>query len=178
MDRKRCTWCGSGMVTARADARFCSTRCRVYWHRAARRLPEHLTGRARWVRHTRDKRPVTVTGSAASSTDPSTWASFDAARRSVVGVGFGFVLNGDGITCIDIDHCVTADGIDPRALEFIATAAPFYVEISPSGDGLHAWTMTAPPSERRRWTLDNGLPVEWYTDQRYMTVTGNRVSVA
>jgi primase-polymerase (primpol)-like protein len=168
-----CEQCGKSIVQKNAQARFCSTRCRVGAHRAAQRdpIPALLRERPRWVRHTATKVPLTASGAPASSTNPATWTDYDSARRSDVGAGIGFVLTGDGISCIDLDHCVRDGVVDPRALEYIAAAEPFYVELSPSGTGIHAWTHRLSPG-RNRFTLDNGLAVEWYDTARYITVTG------
>src|SRR5450756_968164 len=96
---RRCQHCNDPLHWAtRADAVYCCTRCRVAAHRArhtadsASVLPSALRDRARWLRHDA-KRPITVTGRGASSTDPRTWATFDAARASTVGDGLGFVLD-------------------------------------------------------------------------------------
>ncbi len=88
----------------------------------------------------------------------------------------GFVLNGDGLACIDLDGVLDGDTLDPRAVEFIdgLEVAPFYVERSPSGRGLHLWTWQASPTGRARYKLENGLRVEWYSTGRYLTVTGER----
>ena len=55
-----------------------------------------------------------VTGKFAESDNPETWADFDAAckyARENGGVALAYALDGkDGIACIDLDHCVGADG--------------------------------------------------------------------
>lgn len=155
-------------LLARADARHCSTRCRVAAHRAAKRPPAELTASRRWVRHSTRKVPLTVAGAAASSTDPATWATYAEARRSRVGAGLGCVLTGDGIVCLDLDHCLDARG-RPNALarSVLARVPDAYVEISPSGDGLHVWG-TAPEQPGR---MRDGI--EAYSVGRYITITGN-----
>ncbi len=134
-------------------------------------VPADLTSRDRWVRRAADKRPLTNDGGSASSTNPATWSTLADARASSVGVGLGFVL-GDGISCIDLDHCLNDGELDPRAVEYLSGIETFYIEVSPSGDGIHAWTYLESPTGRRRFKLDNGLPVEWYSRDRYITVTG------
>lgn len=163
-----CERCGSGIaLPARGRTpRFCSTRCRVSAHRA-RRIPVELTSRDRWVRHSARKVPLTVYGTAASSTLPSTWASYAGAKRSRHGVGLGFVL-GDGIACLDIDHCLDERGRPNEVARRILARVPgAYVEISPSGRGLHVWG-TAPEQPGRRHE-----DYEVYSVGRYITVTGN-----
>lgn len=117
--------------------------------------------------------PISATGHPASSTDPLSWASFDRVR-STLQDGFGFVLNGDGIGCVDLDNVLEGGVLDPRAAEFLATLDPFFVEVSPSGRGLHAWVWGGSPDGRVVFKLENGLKAEWYTTERFMTVTGNR----
>src|SRR5690606_39217120 len=162
-----CEWCGSAIaLPARGRTpRFCSTRCRVAAHRA-RRIPVELTSRDRWVRHDR-KRPITPDGFAASSTLPATWSSYPDAKRSSVGDGLGFVL-GDGIACLDLDHCLDGQGRPNEVARRILDRVPgAYVEISPSGRGLHVWG-TAPEQPGRRHE-----DYEVYSVGRYITVTGN-----
>jgi len=117
------------------------------------------------VRHDR-KVPITPDGRAASSTDPSTWSTHSEAARSRVGDGLGFVL-GAGIACLDIDHCLDGRGRpDARARAILARVPGAYVEISPSGRGLHVWG-TAPEQPGRRYG-----DYEVYSVGRYITVTG------
>jgi len=110
--------------------------------------------------------PVQLDGSAASSTDPSTWVPFakvaGSARR-------GFVL-GAGIGCIDLDHCLIDGEPTAAAAAFLATLPPTYIEISPSGDGLHVFGYLPERSGTKR-TVE-GLSIETYSVGRYMTVTG------
>src|SRR5690606_41647690 len=88
---RRCDYCGGELPTrARRDRRTCSTRFRVALHRA-NSLPTELTSRARWVRHDR-KRPITVHGAPASTTDPATWSTYAQAKSSRVGVWLSYVL--------------------------------------------------------------------------------------
>lgn len=176
-----CQRCGSATrVGGRGrPQKFCSSACRQAAYRA-RTLPTELTGRDRWVRWKPVRRKDRVTkmpvaawnGRAASSTDPATWTTYDAARKSAHGVGLGFVL-GDGVGCIDLDHVLDAKGRPNRvAAEFVASLPATYTEVSPSGDGLHLWfLMPEGPGSVR--TVD-GVSVETYSAGRYITVTGKR----
>lgn len=137
-------------------------------HRAAKRaasIPTELTSRDRWVSHTADKRPITADGKPASSTNAATWSPYsqirDLDRR-------GFVL-GDGVGCIDLDHCLVDGEPNDAARAFLATLPPTYIEISPSGDGLHIWGRL-PEAPGTRQTL-GGLSVERYSVGRYITIT-------
>ena len=163
----RCERCGERVTVAGRGRtpRYCSARCRMAAYRARHRLPRELTERARWVRH-EAKRPITPDGRAASSTDPATWSTYRAAARSKVGDGIGFVL-GAGIACLDIDHCLDSQGRpDARARAILARVPDAYVEVSPSGRGLHVWG-TAPEQPGRRHE-----DYEVYSVGRYITVTG------
>lgn len=173
MTFRTCQLCGIEFRLARADAKFCSAKCRVYFNRGRRALPGQLTSRPRWIRYSANKVPLQVTGGNASSTDPLTWSSFAEASDSTAGVGLGFVLNGDGIGCYDLDHCFMDGAPTAEAVEFVKSVNPFYVEVSPSGDGLHAWVYAEKAQGFRR-TI-GGLNVEFYTHARYLTVTGKRV---
>src|SRR5690606_22751398 len=138
--------------------------CSSDLHRERHRLPRELTERARWVRHAA-KRPITTKGKPASSTDPATWSTYEAATRSTAGDGLGFVL-GDGIACLDLDHCLIDGRPTPAAQSILDRVPGAYVEVSPSGDGLHVWG-TAPEQPGRR-----RAGFEVYSVGRYMTVTG------
>ncbi|NQX11358.1 DNA primase [Microbacteriaceae bacterium VKM Ac-2855] len=133
-------------------------------------LPVELLSRPNWIRRTSSKVPMTANGMPASSTDRSTWSTYDAAVASTVGVGLGFVLDGTGIGCYDLDH-VAADGVLERSAAALIESTPhFYAEWSPSGDGVHLWVYAeAEKGWRRR--ID-GISVEFYTQHRYLTITG------
>lgn len=176
---RKCTWCEVDMpLAARADALTCSTRCRVAAHRAAKKrvFPLELTTRGRWVRRAGDKRPLTTTGRAASSTDARTWSTYKNAAESVAGVGLGFVLSSDDdVVCIDLDHCLNplTGRLAPWAAAIIRDAGTTYVEVSPSGDGLHIWGR-ADVRQGRRIRRPDGTAVEVYGTGRYIAMTGRR----
>ena len=187
-----CLVCGVEL-TAGARGRkpsYCGSRCRVAAHRERERVarflgrveaepkpdrpplpvPDDLIERDRWIRHS-DKRPMAIGGWWCSVTDQSHWSTFADAISSDVGDGVGFVLNGDGIVCLDLDDCVV-DGVPTEAAQkFLYEFPGAYVEFSPSGRGLHVWGRGF-MDRGRRFTLD-GLKVEAYPDGRYITVTGN-----
>lgn len=107
----------------------------------------------------------------AAVNEPSTWAPFNVALAAYLAGnadGLGFVL-GEGITGIDLDHCIdpTTGEIAAWAHEIVAQLAS-YTERSPSGTGLHVLVRGELPSGGRR----KG-PVEMYDDGRFFTVTGD-----
>ena len=151
----------------RGDARYCSSRCRLAAHRSM--PPAELRSRSRWVRYDAGKRPLTVDDTPASSTNSATWSDFDTAAASAVGVGLGFVLNGDGIVCVDLDHCLDGRGrLTPWAAELLADCPDTYVDVSPSGRGLHVWGFGTVVKGRKSGN------VEVYGTSRYLTVTAKR----
>lgn len=168
----RCQTCGTQLSHGLGrKPKFCGTRCRVRSHRG-HHIPVELRRLPRWIRH-KSKVPITVTGHAASSTNPATWSDYQTAADSQHGDGLGFVLNGDGIVCIDLDHCF--DGQPTAEAQALIDSLPeTYVEISPSGKGLHIWGF-AVLEKGRRFTR-NGLSVEIYPAGRYITVTGRALT--
>ncbi|MFJ7069187.1 bifunctional DNA primase/polymerase [Streptomyces sp. NPDC101115] len=167
-----CERCGGPLpITARRHARYCSGRCRTAACRARRTVPAELTRRPRWVRHTARKVPLTVGGAVASSTDPATWSRYADAAASTAGAGIGFVLNGDGIVCLDLDRALDVDGAAlPWAQQIVDAAGVTWVEVSRSGTGLHVWGRGSLP-HGRRITVGPGS-VELYGTGRYIAVTG------
>lgn len=148
---------------ARAHARFCSGACRAKAHRAG--IPATLRKLDRWVVHTETKIPVTPKGRMASPVDPRTWSTWDEVRHFD---RHGFVLNGDGIVCLDIDHCLVDGQLTDRAREILDRCPDTYTEVSMSGDGLHIFGRGALLQGRR---LDG---VEVYGNKRFIAMTGHR----
>lgn len=176
-----CIVCGGSVATPARGRRpkFCSGRCRVRAHRDQKRVrdvvPVELRERARWIRH-QQKRPMAVGGWWASVTDPSHWSTYEDAADSPHGDGLGFVLNGDGVICIDLDDCVVDDVPNSLARQLIQSLPKTYVEFSPSGCGLHVWGF-GNLDAGRRFERD-GLKIEVYPNGRYLTVTGRAYRVA
>ena len=116
------------------------------------------------------------TGRKGDVTDAATWATFSAALaayRQKPGryAGVGFVL-GDGISGVDLDACREPETgeLAPWALAIVRELAG-YVEVSPSGTGVHIIARGALPSGGRR----RG-PVELYESDRFFTVTGETLA--
>ena len=121
----------------------------------------------------RTKMPVcAATGKMASSTDSSTWCSFDSAVASVArvgGSGVGFVFGPDrAYTGLDLDH-VLHDGVLEPGYQWVVDAAGTYTEVSPSGDGLHLYFRGSKPEGADRCRKGG---VEMYDHDRFFTVTG------
>ncbi|WP_030962702.1 DNA primase [Streptomyces sp. NRRL S-378] len=175
---RTCEHCAGPLaIMARSHARTCSPRCRKALSRArATALPDELTTRDRWVRRSAEKVPLTTAGKAASSTNARTWSSYADAAASTAGVGLGFVLSDvDDIACIDLDHCLNplTGRLAPWAAAILRDAGATYVEVSPSGDGLHIWGRAA-VRQGRRVRRPDGTAVEIYGTGRYIAMTGRR----
>lgn len=158
------------MALYREDARTCSPACRKRVSRKPK-LPQEMTSRARWIRREKSKRPVTLDGRPASSTNAATWCSFKAAEASKVGAGLGFVL-GDGIGCIDLDHCFIDGELAGWAQSIVDRCPPTFMEVSQSGEGLHIFGLL--PEGPGRNIRRGDANVEFYSKGRYIAVTGNR----
>lgn len=151
--------------------KYCSTRCRVAAHRARKAIPAELRERRRWVRRDEHKVPLMArSGRKASPTAPGTWATHEAAAHSEHGVGLGYVLRqGDGIVCVDLDHCVRPDGtLKAWAQRIVDQAPPTFIETSPSGTGLHIWGRGEFARGRRIRRGD--MAVEVYGTGRYIAL--------
>ncbi len=157
-------------------------------------IPQALRERPKWVawrwewnkkRGEWVKAPIDAkTGDYASTTSPSTWASFELARvayensRIVGGPdaldGIGLVLDGDGLVGIDVDQCLVkrADGhAFVRAdLGRMVQALNSYSELSVRGEGVHVLVHGRKTSKKCRRE-----PVEVYEHARYLIVTGAHV---
>lgn len=155
-------------------------------------IPTELQALPHWVlwrseerggKHTKVPYQARAPAQRASSTDPSTWATFEEEREAFGksgseqwrehGIqpvdGIGIVLTGEaGIVAVDFDHCRPAGQWDEEVLAR-ARGIGSYTEISPSGDGFHVFTFgTLPGPSKRKGNL------ELYdgTTGRYFTVTG------
>ncbi len=110
----------------------------------------------------------------ASSTDPSTWVSFDEAvtayEENMDFDGIGFVPTGeDPYAMVDLDHCVDASNgnIEPWAQKIIDMFNS-YTEITPSGTGLRIIIQGKLPGTGRK----EGN-IEVYDKGHYLTLTGH-----
>jgi len=146
-------------------------------------FPAELTALDQWVcwrlENDNNGRPTKVpynphTGNKASSTNPKTWADFDfvaAACKAYNYSGIGFVFTKEaGIVGVDIDHCVEDGKLNEVAAAIIAKLPPTYVELSPSGTGLHIFLRGAMPGNGSR---NAKTGVEMYSHARYFTMTSN-----
>lgn len=169
-----CEQCGCDFDAQGArgrSPRFCSNVCRqrAYRMRRARAavpsVPAVMRDARRWVR-AGGKRPLTVAGFGASSTNPATWSGFDDVQAGV-GDGFGFMLGG-GFGCYDLDYAVEDGRLLPWAREVVdAIPEPvLFTELSQSGRGVHVF-VAAEESRGTKVPVGSGR-VERYTFGRFI----------
>lgn len=138
-----------------------------------RDLPQWVVWHYTWHDGKWTKPPYDVrVGELASTTDPSTWASFEVvwtAYQTGEYDGIGLALReANGLVGIDLDHCRDPDSgdIDAWALDIVQDIET-YTEVSPSGTGLRLFTRgTLPPHGRKQGDI------EVYIGGRYLTITG------
>jgi len=113
------------------------------------------------------------TGAWINAHDPKNWLTFEEAikysKELKLGIGFDFTKD-LGYVFIDMDH-VYKNGIieDPR-IKSITENADTFIEISPSGEGLHLFFKC--PKFDFGSTKIEGLPIEVYDKARFTTFTG------
>jgi P4 family phage/plasmid primase-like protien len=145
-------------------------------------IPQELRGRGQWICWRYEQRddkqtkvPYQPSGQKASTTNPRTWSTFETVLTAKDNFdGIGFVFNADSIG-VDLDHAIDGVLVKPWAVEIIR-ACPTYVEISPSGTGLHLISRGSLPknySGRKRSYHDGA--VEIYSRGRFFTVTGDHL---
>jgi putative DNA primase/helicase len=146
-------------------------------------IPEQLTERPQWGYWSIEERedrltkvPYTPgTQRRASSTDLMTWRTFSEALEAYErseppcdGIGF-FFCSADPFAGIDLDGCRDPESgaIERWAQKIIADAVEGYVEVSPSGTGVHIIV----EGRVRGGGMRRG-PVEMYSRDRFFTITG------
>lgn len=108
---------------------------------------------------------------AASSSDPTTWSSFEdavIAVKSGYRDGIGFVFHNNGIVGIDIDRGFGEDGFLTRDTALIASQCQSYTEKSRSGRGVHILVKGHLPFKGK----NNRAGVEIYQEGRFFIMTG------
>jgi hypothetical protein len=115
-------------------------------------------------------------GRAASSNDPSTWATAAEAwnakkRYGWAGIGYVFTI-GAGVVGVDLDDCFDEDGRLHSYASQIVQMLNSYTERSPSGIGLHILACGSIPHSVKKPTF------EMYNELRYFTVTGRQYGAA
>lgn len=137
-------------------------------------IPQELTALEQWVIVEADSKiPMNAnSGAPASSSDPSTWTSYEEAVYRVNCLdadNIGFVFNDNGYVGIDIDVGYDDDGlISPLAADILGVCHS-YTERSRSGRGFHVILKGELPFKGK----NNKNGVEIYKDSRYFITTGD-----
>ena len=170
MTTRKCRTCSGELPTlARSDAFYCSTKCRVFAHRNP--FPKEMVAMTRWIRYSKSKIPLTPDDDIAKSNDPRTWSDFGWVKDSKAGVGIGFVFHADGIFGIDLDNAFDDEGnLKEWASKLIEQMPATFIEVSPSGKGLHI-IGKGTVGQGRKIAFDDGA-IEVYDRGRYFTMTG------
>ena len=146
-------------------------------------IPARLTERPQWVNWRLEERdgkytkvPYTPgTPRRASSTDLMTWrtfsealAAYEAGEPPYDGIGFMF-CSADPFVGIDLDKCRNPETgkVAEWAREIISSVKEGYVEISPSGTGVHVVV----EGKVRGGGMRKGK-LEMYGQDRFFTITG------
>ena len=142
------------------------------------KIPQELRELNQWVCNWEgSKVPMRAAARAgASSTDPSTWASFEQACEAVEAEVYdyiGFVFADNGIVGIDIDTGFE-DGLMTPLCADIVKACRSYTEKSKSGRGVHIFVKGILPFPGK----NNMAGVEIYQSKRYFVTTGKQTLFA
>ena len=143
--------------------------------------PQELTALDRWAQsnfdhetHILNKRPLTPSGAPASSTNATTWSSFD---DVMMGDRIGYMMGEGRFTVIDLDAPKDATAEEGEVFQAYAANVirifDSYTEVSNSGKGYHIFVegqLANSVGRRKR----KGA-VEIYSDFRYLIVTGQRI---
>lgn len=135
-------------------------------------IPKELKELNQWVCSTENSKVPQMANErkAASTTNPSTWSSFEEAKESVE-IGnydyIGFVFNDNDLVGIDIDN-----GEDVELVKDIVSHCHSYTEKSKSGRGVHIIVQGKLPWKGK----NNRKGVEIYQASRYFITTGNVVN--
>lgn len=151
-------------------------------------FPQQLREQKQWVLWKKEKVgekitkvPYKNTAQKAASTNPEDWLSFEETKNFLEKFpnqfdGIGYVFK-EGVIGIDLDHCFDEfEQLKPWAKE-IVELFPSYVELSPSGNGLHIFLLSQVDFKGAKTYIYNNIEVidgdiERYCNGRYFTVTG------
>lgn len=150
-------------------------------------IPEEIKNLQQWcvyklevVDGNKTKVPYQIKGMRASSTDYTTWTTFNVARTAYQDLegydGICFMLTeANGIVFIDLDDCIKDGIIEQWALDIVKKFNS-YTERSQSGKGLHILIKGKKPRNRCR-TTKYPHKIEMYSHSRQCCLTGDLVVV-
>ena len=126
-----------------------------------------------YVNSNKDKIPFNpATGALIDHTDQSNWMSYDkAASIAATHDCFTSVIITGGLWCLDIDKCITDDGLTEVARGLLGAVSgwPVYVEVSQSGTGLHVIGTYEGEFPLHR-SKNTQLAIELYSSDRHITL--------
>ena len=143
-------------------------------------IPTELKLRSNWVlwKRTREgKKPPysAITGKAIDITEPNVGTTFEQALNTLHRLGkfdgVGYILNGNGLVGIDIDDCLGDPTAASDAFDFLNAISCKYIEVSPSGKGLHGLGLCEEIISAKIGKYKSAK-VEVYASKRYLTITG------
>lgn len=148
----------------------------------AANFPEELKNLKQWCLWNEKKVPISPTGKWIDTKNAADYSTLDECLSELAlgageGVGFIFV-KGAGLIGIDLDDAFKSDGgLKTWALKILSQFPAAYVEISPSGSGLHIIVRGKKPGQNCRKKVVNKAgevigEVEMYDGERYFTMTG------
>lgn len=129
--------------------------------------PWHSAGGRKWKTPYRPQFPELK----AAANQPRTWSGYDLAfdahsQAGFAGIGFVFAAGG-GLVGVDLDNCIQGGQLDPSAAAWVERFNS-YIEVSPSGKGLHIFCRGELPGKGVKKPL-----AEMYDRGRYFTITGD-----
>ena len=148
-------------------------------------VPAELKELKQWLLWKKNKIPVTIDDSPASTTNEACWSTFSEAinefvnsskHRGILGVGFVFAESG-GVVGIDLDDAIDGEGLKPWAVKVLSLFNTGYIEYSPSKKGFHILVLGKKPGPKCKRIIQtkNGErlgEIEMYETARYFTMTG------
>lgn len=118
------------------------------------------------------KVPCDINKFAIDAHDPTKWMDYLTCKATAdqVGLGVGFVFNGDGFFFIDLDDCREGDGWNAYATTVFKMFPAAMAEVSQSGNGLHiiGWCQTAGMENRKNKWKNDGKTCEFYFTERFV----------
>jgi putative DNA primase/helicase len=142
-------------------------------------LPNWLVWREEERKGRATKVPYSAAGGVGSSTDASTWTSYEVALAAVPRFdGLGFAIT-DGNVLVDLDGCCDSEsGVIEEWAQFIVDFLQCPTEVSPSGTGLHVYVRSKNARSLKRMFNKNGerkQGIEIYAGGRYSCITFNHL---
>jgi len=108
-----------------------------------------------------------IDGQAMGWNQADRWLNFEEAIKK--NEPLGFVLNDNGITCVDLDNAIQDGELTDQAKEIVQAFSGTYMELSQSGKGIHIFCKGEIP---RNLNLSRH-GIEMYQNNRYIALTGD-----